>query len=337
MRHATNAFVLNTVALALVVSLLVAAVVALARWDPTRFMRQLTTVTGMAAPWVVPVYITALVAALAVLTLPDWQGRANDDVEAVKERATVRRAIGSAAYFVGPAYAVWVLLAVVAALWPRVPVGDNGGVALAWPIVLMLTVLVSRAAVGTLEQRHEDAAQLVDTLTIWRRRVNVRAYPKTSLGRSLTLVALIVVAPLTGVGVALLAAYGWRVGMASVILLLLVHTVAVSMWAARYQVASRPTRRFLATGSSLFLAAPTAAIVSSGGLPYAPVFAVGVALPAAAYLVPWGGRQLLAATALQPLDRRLRNATEYRNRCAEQLERLHARPHRWWQRNARPT
>lgn len=37
-RHATNAFILNTVFLALVTSLLLAAVVSLAQWDPTHFM-----------------------------------------------------------------------------------------------------------------------------------------------------------------------------------------------------------------------------------------------------------------------------------------------------------
>lgn len=335
-RHATNAFILNTVFLALVTSLLLAAVVSLAQWDPTHFMTQLMAVTGAAAPWVVPVYITALVAALAVLILPDWQGRANEDVEAVEERATVRRAIGSGAYFVGPAYALWVLLVAVAALWPRVPVGQNAGVALAWPIVLMLTVLVSRAAVGTLEQRHEDAAQLVEALTGWRSWVEDRAYSRSSRGRPMALGILLIVAALAAAGVSLVFAYGWPAGVAALMLLLLLHATAGGMWAARYQVASPVLRGCLATGSALFLVAPTAAIVASGELPYAPVFAVGVAVPAAVYLVPWGGRQLLAATALGPLARRLNDATAYRTRCAEELERLHARPRRWWQRRSRP-
>lgn len=334
-RHATNAFILNTVLLALVVSVLLAAVVSLAKWDATHFMTQLATVTGAAAPWVVPVYITALVAALAVLILPDWQGRANEDAEAVEERATVRRAIGSGAYFVGPAYALWVLFAAVAALWPRVPVGANAGVALAWPIVLMLTVLVSRAAVGTLEQRHKDAAQLVEALTEWRSWVEDRAYSRDSRGRLVALGTLVIVVALAAVSASLVSAYGWQAGTAALVLLLLLHASAGGMWATRYQVVSPTLRRSLATGSALFLSAPTAAIVASGELPYAAMFAVGVAVPAAVYLVPWGGRQLLAATALGPLARRLGDATAYRTRCAAELERLHARPRRWWQKRSR--
>lgn len=133
---------------------------------------------GSVASWVLPMYLTALSVALAVLVLPNWEERTESSrASASSNFAAVRRAVGTGTFVIGPLFAVWALWIVVGLATPGVSVGnDSAGVLLALPLLTVLTVLVSRAALGTLEQRLEDTKVALDLVVSRRNTVRRLSY-----------------------------------------------------------------------------------------------------------------------------------------------------------------
>lgn len=292
---------------------------------------QLLALTGSAASWVVPLYVTALVAALAVLVLPDWRERASES-----DFATVRRLIGQAAFWAGPAFAVWGVWILVAAILPGVAVGANGGVILALPVVLVLTVLVSRAAVGTLEQRLADAIDQEEAWREWRARVRTMAIRTGDRSASwpLWLVAGAIVAiTIAGAWVDILLENSWSF----MILYGAVHVYAATLWAARYFTASRASRIVLA-----ILTLALVGVMTAGGVLLVVLWSfqghfdvgwieVGVAvLPALVYLVPWRGKRLLAGPSLRYVQRSWMAAAALRRELQSAHDGIYAAPARRW-------
>lgn len=274
-----------------------------------------------AAPWIIPLYVTALLAALAVLLVPDWQQRDANTV-AGDELAPVRRAIGSAALLIGPVFVVWGVGIIVAAFLPDVAMGDNAiGVLLALPLVLILTVFVSRASLGTLEQRLADAERERQIVDAWQVHVNRLSYsPRTRIGRHPGRVATltVLVAGLAGAGLAFYTGVPSLRSALFLLLIVILQIMPIYFWAARYREPSPATRRMATTYALLFLGF---AVLLSMALPWPlSVIALGtIAVPALVYLPRWGGKQLLASAAADAISRRSALVDEHHARIQQAL------------------
>lgn len=274
-----------------------------------------------AAPWIIPLYVTALLAALAVLLVPDWQQRDANRV-AGDELAPVRRAIGSAALLIGPVFVVWGVGIIFAEFLPDVAMGDNAiGVLLALPLVLILTVFVSRASLGTLEQRLADAERERQIVAAWQVRVNRLSYsPRTWIGRHPVRIAAlaVLIAGLAGAGLAFCTGVPSLRSALFLLLIVILQIMPISFWASRYREPSPATRRMTATYALLFLGF---AVILSMALPWPlSVVALGaIAVPALVYLPRWGGKQLLASTAAGAVSRRSALVNEHHARIQQAL------------------
>lgn len=271
--------------------------------------------SGAVAAWVVPLYVTVLVAALAVLVIPDWQRRHDEAVttESEDELASVRRLIGRTAMWVGPAYVVWAAWVIVALCWPGVPGGQNVGVLIALPVVLTLTLLVSRAALGTLAQRVADAASALDGARAWRYRVRALSYLQRASAQGnaakaarwpVVIVAVVILAGATG-AFAGFARIDVGLAWAAAVLTLFLEGLAAASWASRYREQDGVTRKIFAVSTVvllLILFGGMGSVSMQMGL-WTPTLAA--VLPAGVVLLRWRGKQLLAGTALRRLDERV--------------------------------
>ena len=291
------------------------------QWWTGSLLGRLLDLGSAVAPWVLPMYVTTLLAALAVLILPDWQGRADAAPELEDELAPVRRAIGRAAGMVGPVFVVWAFAVLAAAFIPGVAVGEqSAGVLLTLPIVMVLTVLVSRAALGTLEQRLADVAASLSRVGRWHSQLTRLSYPDVWLAKRPVVTVTMIVLFTDVVGAAMLLLQ--HVHPAAVLILavatVVAHALVVCVWAYRYREPDRLPRRTAAVFALVVLGL-IASAYASGPWPVAAVGLAMLAVPALLYLPRWGGRQLLASTGMRSVEARLAGLKRRHEQLADAL------------------
>ncbi|WP_156138658.1 hypothetical protein [Microbacterium mangrovi] len=176
-------------------------------------------------------YLTALVAGLAVVILPNWRDPHAKDRVLPAEAAELRSAIGLASAFSAGVFMSWALWVLFAYLVPGITPGGSGmGVLLAAPAILLVTLFASRASIGTVEQRLRAAAS---TLRQARRtRDRIERWTIMSGGQpakwrrpvTISILTLPFIAPF------LIAASGWTPFNVAFAESVLAATVVVAAW-----------------------------------------------------------------------------------------------------------
>lgn len=193
----------------------------------------------------------------------------------------------------------------MAAFLPGVSMGDQGiGVLVALPLILVLTVFVSRASLGTLEQRMADVDKERRKVSSWRSRVKQLTYSsETWIGRqpARATVLVVIVTVVAGVGLLLWAGVSPGDAAALTIATLVLHCGAAGLWASRYREVDAFFRRSSTCGVLIFLPACALLYTVVSG-PAAPISVGMVIAPAVFYLPRWGHKQVLAATGQPRLD-----------------------------------
>lgn len=137
---------------------LASGVTALLSLDMAGTVNRVLGEAGVAASWVLPMCMSALIAGIAVIYLPDWRARAAIGRVELVDSAEVRRLIGNLCLGVALALFIWMIWIVLAWLVPGWSPGSLGaGTLIGLVLTLTLALLGSRASLGTREQRRSDA------------------------------------------------------------------------------------------------------------------------------------------------------------------------------------
>lgn len=267
-----------------------------------------------ASHWVIPMYLSALIAGLAVMLLPDWRERQEHGAFLPRDVAEVRRTIGSAARVIAAGFFVWAAWVAIAFIVPGLTSGPDGvGVILAAPPVLILALFASRAALGTVQQRLRDACWALSQSrrALARvRRLTIYAGGRPAQWPVWVVVGVTGVAIGTPIGLAvaghapLLRTIGAAVGG------LICVGAAVALWAVRYRSTSRLERGWLGGVCGLLTVMGVGFVVSGSSSWVSATAGVLAAMPVLVVVAKWRGKQLLAGTATPALQRKASAATE---------------------------
>ncbi|WP_137846477.1 hypothetical protein [Microbacterium sp. 2FI] len=297
-------------------------------------------VAAQAAPIVLPMYLSALVAALVFLVVPGF--RREPGVRESDQIAETRQLVGVFGGMLTGIFIVWVGWSMYSAFEPAIATGANGAVLLCAPLLVPLGVLVTRVSRGTLEQQRRDLVRDLETGRAWRAKVEQRVIRREH-GQPARWPILVVssgsVASL-GLNCALWVTTG-QVATAWIVFVgqLSLVVFAVTAYLIAYRTINQADRlnKFILFGlitAAYVLLLDVVALVPAliGGAPgwlVASLIAtsvLGLLLP----LMPWGSKRPLAALSLRKLVDDLAKLEERANRIEDALRVEPARRHPWW-------
>lgn len=149
------------------------AITALLSLDMGLTVNRMLGEAGSAASWVLPMCMSALIAGIAVIYLPDWRARAAIGRVDLVDTAEVRRLIGNLCLGVALGLFTWTMWIVLAWLVPGWSPGSSGaGTLIGLILTSTLALLGSRASLGTREQRRSDAHTNLVRLRVKAARVH---------------------------------------------------------------------------------------------------------------------------------------------------------------------
>lgn len=266
---------------------------------------------GDAAPWVFPMYLSALIAGLAVVLLPDWRRREEEGTLLPADAAEIRRAIGLVSRVIAALFLVWAAWVVIAYLIPGLtPGGAGAGVLLASAPTVVLAVFASRAARGTVAQRLRDTygallktrrafARIMATAIMTTGRPAKWPTALVTIATGACIIAPVILAVLRLAPIAPTITAAITAG--------LFITAAIWLWRTRQRSTGRVERGLIAViaVAAVLVGAVTAAAATPT---WVAILAGLLALTPAVIVFPnWRGKQLLAGTAVGYITSKLAN------------------------------
>ncbi len=297
------------------------------------------------APWVLPMYLTAFIAAGAIVIIPEGRSAFSSDPALRREWDNIRLFVGTSGGLVASALGAWWLCCLLGTIFVPGPTrAGNIGVLLAVPPLVIVALLLDRTSQATREQRFEIQLSTLVRHRVWR--IRVRSIARVELGdRGLgwarrVFVSALLIAPATAVLVGLASSMFWY---RSYIGIVLWEAVALGgsvwMWAQRYKIPSRFGRIAVAAVAMMLLSLVLIerfwlASVTPQSLGKV-VLVAGIIIPLVAIFLPALGRRVLAAAALESLTKVVNGSRQRLRLHRRQLERSEAantRPatRRWW-------
>lgn len=277
---------------------------------------------GGAAPWLLPMFLSALIAGLAVALVPGWSGR-HETRGKTSESDDLRLFVGYMCLAIAGLFFAWALWIVTAWAVPGLTPSPSGaGTLVGLLLVGVLATLGARASRGTLAQRYLDARRTRFRLLKRRKRTRAQtifvgtrpARWPVRLMLLLSVLGIAALVPLTLLGRLSLSQAFTAFGTVIVFVLLPLALCIRSF--SDLEIHQFTTN--VVAGTAIAYAAVMTLVAS--GLDWVGVVAAAAVLSPVVATVPWRGKFLFASLGHAPLKKAIASNDEEIRTLRQHLE-----------------